>query len=98
MFDVFIFPSLYEGLPVSLIEAQAAGLKVYASDTITREVEITDSIEFLSIDENSKFWADKVLANTFKKTDNHQKIVNSGYDIKSNTEKLEEFYQKINVQ
>src|SRR5690606_2345818 len=48
--DFFVFPSLYEGLPVTLIEAQCSGLKIMASDQITREVELTNNISFESIE------------------------------------------------
>lgn len=47
MMDVFLFPSLYEGLPVVCVEAQAAGLPVVASGTITEEVRITDLVKFV---------------------------------------------------
>ena len=57
MFDAFVFPSFYEGLPVTLIEAQAAGLKIYASDSITKEVELTNDIQFLSIEDKPEYWA-----------------------------------------
>ena len=47
--DLFLFPSLFEGLPVVLVEAQAAGLKCLISDSITRETDITGRIEFVSL-------------------------------------------------
>ena len=50
--DVFLFPSIYEGLPVTLVEAQAAGLHCIVSDQVTREVAITKLIEFISLDED----------------------------------------------
>lgn len=97
-FDFFVFPSFYEGLPVTLIEAQAAGLKIFASDTITNEVSLTNDIAFLSIKETSEFWADKILENvSFKRQDNKSQIIDGGYDIISNTKRIQEFYlQQIN--
>ncbi|MBW1298769.1 glycosyltransferase family 1 protein [Aquimarina litoralis] len=95
MFDVFVFPSFYEGLPVTLIEAQAAGIKVFASDTITTEVSLTDDIEFLSIDQSPESWADKILAiDASKKNDNTEKIVKGNYDIVSNTQEIQGFYKE----
>lgn len=93
MLDIFVFPSFYEGLPVTLIEAQAAGLKIFASDTITKEVGLTGDIEFLSIEESAEFWANKILLeNSFEKKDNREKIIRGGYDIVANTHKIQEFY------
>lgn len=95
MFDVFVFPSFYEGLPVTLIEAQAAGIKVFASDSITTEVSLTEDIEFLSIDQSPESWADKILAiDASIKNDNVQKIVEGNYDIVSNTLEIQEFYKE----
>lgn len=92
-FDVFVFPSLYEGLPVTLIEAQAAGLKIIASDSITKEVHITNDISFLSIKSNPEIWASKIEdIMKYKRDNNFQKIVNSGYDIRSSVLAMEEFY------
>lgn len=60
--DVFLFPSLFEGLPVTLIEAQAAGLPVAASDTITEEVVITPLVQRLSLNDSAKKWAEQVIS------------------------------------
>jgi len=93
MIDIFVFPSLYEGLPVTLIEAQAAGVKVFASDTITNEVKITNDIEFVSLDKPSGFWANKILSiNPYKKKNNQDQIVKSNYDIAKNSMEIENFY------
>ncbi len=93
MMDVFVFPSLYEGLPVTLIEAQAAGLKVFTSDTITREVALTNDIEFLSIKESPDYWANRILSSVpYERKDNYDLIKEKGYDIEENARKLQEFY------
>ncbi|WP_298316347.1 glycosyltransferase family 1 protein [uncultured Aquimarina sp.] len=95
MFDIFVFPSFYEGLPVTLIEAQAAGIKVLASDSITTEVSLTDDIEFLSIDKPAEFWANKILEiDAAIKNDNTEKIIKGEYDIVSNTQKIQKFYME----
>ena len=59
--DVFLFPSLFEGLPVTLIEAQAAGLPIVASDTITGEVMVTPLVQMCSLQESAKAWAGKIF-------------------------------------
>jgi len=101
MLDVFIFPSFYEGLPVTLIEAQATDLKIFASDTITKEVQISDRLTFLSIKESPEIWAEKIIGSfPYKRADNSELIQKSGYDIKKNAMALQEFYlnQKNNQQ
>ncbi|MEP1488782.1 MAG: glycosyltransferase family 1 protein [Algibacter sp.] len=95
MIDMFVFPSFYEGLPVTLIEAQSAGLKVFASEKITKEVSITNDITYLSITINPDIWAEKILEKISEtKKDNYELIKNKGYDIHKNTEIVQEFYLK----
>ncbi|WP_166966413.1 glycosyltransferase family 1 protein [Yeosuana marina] len=95
MMDMFVFPSFYEGLPVTLIEAQSAGLKVFASDKITKEVALTDDITYLPLTEDSDIWADKILEKmTETKKDHVELLKNKGYDIHKNAELVQEFYLK----
>ena len=70
-FDVFLLPSLFEGLPLVGIEAQAAGLPVLAADTVTKELNITGNVEFLSLEKPAKFWAEKIIdiVNDFSRRD-----------------------------
>lgn len=60
MMDMFVFPSLYEGFPVSLLEAQAAGLPCLVSDTITEEVLVRHQIQRLSPDASPEIWANAI--------------------------------------
>ena len=93
--DCFVFPSHYEGLPVTVIEAQASGMPCVVSDRITREVSITELVEYLSIEENPSIWADAIATHVRKKTKRSNRkadIINAGYDIDATTEWLAELY------
>lgn len=61
MFDVFVLPSKYEGFPMTLIEAQAAGLRCVVSDAVTGETALTEHICYLSLEEGSEKWTDAIL-------------------------------------
>lgn len=92
--DVILFPSLYEGLPVTLIEAQASGLKCIVSDTITDEVKITDNVEFNSLDQLPEYWAKQVLkyAGGYERKNTYKEICDAGYDVKENAKWMKSFY------
>ncbi|MEP3836580.1 MAG: glycosyltransferase family 1 protein [Algibacter sp.] len=97
MMDIFVFPSFYEGLPVTLIEAQAASLKIIASDSITEEVRLTNNIQFVSIEESAEIWAQHILElDTSEKIDQSNYIIKGNYDIISNTKHMQQFYLEQN--
>lgn len=59
-FDTFIFPSFYEGMPNTVIEAQASGLNCLISDTITREANVTGTVSYISLNIKPEYWANKI--------------------------------------
>ena len=69
--DVFLFPSLYEGLPVSLVEAQIAGLRCVVSNTITESCFLFPTTIPLSLEESAEKWADVVLDSSMKSNCHH---------------------------
>ncbi|WDC85907.1 glycosyltransferase [Caloramator sp. mosi_1] len=83
MSDILLLPSFYEGIPVTLIESQAVGLKAIVSDNISKEVCITDDVISISI--NNEFeWIDKIIKNMiYDRKNNHKKLQEMGYDIKN---------------
>lgn len=91
--DVFVFPSTYEGLPVTLIEAQAAGLPCLISNKVSFECKKTDFVQQVSLDDSVTVWAEKVInAKTTEKKDTYEEIKSSGYDIQENAKMLQQFY------
>lgn len=96
MTDVFLFPSIYEGLPLSIIEAQSAGLKCLISDVITREVIVTDLVTQMSLNESAEKWADKAIelseeAAMYDRRNTKEEVANAGYDVKQ----LAAWYAKL---
>ncbi|PWM45020.1 MAG: glycosyl transferase family 1 [Clostridia bacterium] len=93
--DVFVFPSLYEGLGIALIEAQAAGLPCVVSDTIPHEAYLTDLVDSESLSAPAEKWAEKILAKrAIPRTDRRAEIAAHGFDITTEAVKLQEFYLK----
>jgi glycosyltransferase involved in cell wall biosynthesis len=92
--DMFIFPSLFEGLGIVAIEAQAAGLKTLVSDGLPKEVNISTLIKQIPLSFNAEVWAEEVLyeGNYVKKINTFSDIANAGYDIKENAQWLLDYY------
>ena len=90
--DVFAFPSRFEGMPVTMIEAQAAGLPCIKSDTVTNECVVTDLVTSLPT-ADPKLWADAILAKRGSASAAVlADIQRSGYDITAAADKLTRFY------
>lgn len=94
--DVFVFPSLYEGLPVTMVEAQASGLPCIISDKVPPECILTDGlVNIMPLSASPEAWAEKILAmRAVPRTDRHEKIAAHGFDISTEAVKLQEFYIK----
>lgn len=94
--DVFLFPSLYEGLGSALIEAQANGLQVITSaDVVPADINVTGNASFISLSEEPDVWAKKIQLSFGRKDPNiaNAKVAEK-YDIKRVTEKLADIYSK----
>lgn len=94
--DVFLLPSLFEGLAVVLIESQAAGLPIVASGTVTKEAAITDYIKYVDLKYPVSAWSDTVIVASQKpRRDTSGKIRSAGFDIVDTAKKLESFYIQL---
>ncbi|HCJ07905.1 MAG TPA: hypothetical protein DHV96_05950 [Lachnospiraceae bacterium] len=95
--DVFVFPSLFEGLGIALIEAQCNGLKCFASDTVPKEVNVVGTVEYLNINREPIEWArciNRYLGNIIQTHEdrNEELVKKAGYDIRKSVKELERFY------
>ena len=91
--DVFVFPSLYEGLPVTMVEAQAAGVPCLISDRVPSECIITDLVTQKSLQDSPESWAEGILKHkdSIHKNTYHE-ICAAGFDIEENARELQKFY------
>ncbi len=94
--DVFAFPSLYEGLPVTMVEAQASGLPCIISDKVPPECILTDGlVNIMPLSASPEVWAEKILTmRAVPRTDRRDEIAAHGFDITTEAVKLQEFYIK----
>jgi glycosyltransferase involved in cell wall biosynthesis len=96
--DLFVFPSLHEGLPVTLIEAQGTGLRCIISETITKEVDMgLGLVHYLPVTEK-KIWIDKIIDSASKITARNisiNKLAQKGYDIRKTAEFTQNSYLSL---
>ena len=95
--DVFLFPSLWEGLGIVMIEAQATGLPCVCSTAIPKEAHITDLTTALPLDADIDLWAEKCCgaAAGIERKSRTQDVRNAGYDVHQIVARLTEIYQNL---
>lgn len=96
-FDVFLFPSLYEGLGIVAVEAQAAGMHTICSNVLPEEAKVTKLLEYCSLSDGPKLWADKVLQynNHYARENMSAQIIEKEYDIGQTALDIQRFYDGI---
>lgn len=94
-FDYFVFPSTFEGLPGSVVEAQASGLCCLVSDKVTREAALTGLVTYKSIGEPAANWAGEIMRNAkaaLERKDMRAAIAAKGFDVRGQAAAMEAFY------
>ncbi len=91
--DYFVLPSFYEGMPGVVVEAQCTGLRCLLSDSITREVAVTEEIYYKSLEESPQKWADFILeTKEYERTSKVNALIEHGFDVESQWTTLEKIY------
>lgn len=91
--DVFVFPSIFEGLGMAVIEAQAAGLQCIVSENIPKEAYITEKIKNISLHKKYEIWVNQIIKYTdLKRKNEYKKLNDNGYSINDVASALEKFY------
>ena len=96
-FDAFVFPSIHEGFGISVIEAQASGLKCYISDSISNEVDVTDLVYRISLNTSAQYWANNIL-NNIKNIDRksyNKLLLDKGFTLKELGNNIQKLYESI---
>ena len=93
--DVFVFPSLYEGLGIVLIEAQISGLNCICSSEVPTVAKLTDRIEFLDLNDSLSIWKNEILKQRKDRIKYDDILKKCDYDIKTEAQKLRYIYQEL---
>ena len=95
--DYFVYPSRYEGLPGTVVEAQASGLRCLISDSICEEVGITDLLHTMSLEKTPKEWADYIIkTRDYDRVSYWEEVKKAGFDVTAQAGKMREFYETGN--
>lgn len=96
IFDVFVLPSRFEGLPVVSVEVQANGLPVYCSDLVTKETNMTGSVQFISLN-NKLEWINAILSKKSRCEAQKDLVKKAGYDIQIAAKALQDTYLEMQI-
>lgn len=94
-FDVFVMPSLWEGLSIATIEAQASDLPLLLSDQVSKLTKITTNVEFIPLNDEAQ-WVNSIksVQNIINRKNNLDEIIKNGYDMQSSSNMLMDFYKR----
>lgn len=94
--DVFVFPSLYEGMPLSVIEVQCNGLPCIISDAVPDDVFLTDLITPMALNEPKQRWIDEICRTSRKNEESYgDKMMQSGFDKRVMLKRIYSIYDNV---
>ena len=97
--DLFILPSLFEGLPVVGVEAQSAGLPILTADTVTSELCVTEFVEMLPLEASYEIWCDKIddMLKNITRRNTLEDMNKAGFNIRNTADFLQDYYIKHSI-
>lgn len=94
--DVFVLPSLYEGLGIVLLEAQISGLPCVVSDVVPKEAKISDLYKEVSLKDSLEQWANEIINSRQDKRENNiNGLIKNNYEIEIEAKKLTQYYLQL---
>ena len=93
--DCFLFPSCWEGVPVTVVEAQAAGLPCFVSDTVTKDVGVSELVHYLPINQGTEPWIKAIIDDKLERKSVAEEIKHAGFDITSTSKWLMDLYMEL---
>jgi glycosyltransferase involved in cell wall biosynthesis len=94
--DIFVFPSIFEGMSLAMLEAQANGLPIVASDTIDKKIALTENVSFVGLDVSPEKWLEAIeKARALGRRDGSEKLRKAGFDISAVAEQLVRYYEEV---